>query len=188
MKRDYQELINNYQGGDLDLSGGEIKSLELGHIEGSLNLSKCVIGKLSIGWVSNTLDMSGAEIKKIESAIDANSVNMTGAKIGKLPEHIWTDSLSIEKSNIEKLNTDIRANVFNVKSTKITSFPKNMKVHRLITDSKTAKNLSLLTLKQCDELVIDNCVYFEQSDLVENYNFSNVVSVASDMEMVCACN
>ena len=30
MKRDYQELINNYQGGDLDLSGCEIKNLELG--------------------------------------------------------------------------------------------------------------------------------------------------------------
>ena len=66
MKRDYQELINNYQGGDLDLSGCEIKNLELGSISGSLNLSKCVIGKLSIGWVSNTLNMSGAEIKKIE--------------------------------------------------------------------------------------------------------------------------
>ena len=40
MKRDYQELINNYQGGDLDLSGCEIKNLELGSISGSLNLSK----------------------------------------------------------------------------------------------------------------------------------------------------
>ncbi len=185
MKKDYQELINNYQGGDLDLSGCEIKNLTLGHIEGSLNLSKSVIGKLSIGWVSNTLDMSGAEIKKIETPIDANSVNMSGAKIGKLPEHIWTDSLSIEKSNIEKLNTDIRANVFNVRGTKIASFPKTMKVHRLITDSKTAKNLSLLTLKQCDELVIDNSIYFEQSDLVENYNFSNVVSASDNIEMVC---
>ena len=140
---------------------------------------------MSIGWVSNTLNLSGAEIKKIETPIDANCVNMSGAKIGKLPEHIWTDSLSIEKSNIEKLNTDIRANVFNIKNTKVSSLPKNMKVHKLITDSKTAKNLSLLTLKQCDELVIDECVYFEQRDLVENYNFSNVVS-SSDIEMVCA--
>ena len=184
MIKDYLELINYIQGGDLDISGWEIKNLTLGHIDGSLILSKSVIGKLSIGWVSNTLDMSGAEIKKIETPIDANTVNMSNAKIGKLPEHIWTDSLNIEKSNIEKLNTDIKANVFNVKGSKITSFPKTMKVHRLITDSKTAKNLSLLTLKQCDELVLDNSFYFEQSDLVQNYNFSNVVS-SNDIEMVC---
>ena len=154
-------------------------------IEGSLNLSKCVIGKLSIGWVSNTLNMSGAEIKKIETPIDANSVIMSNAKIGKLPEHIWTDSLNMEKSSIEKLNTDIRANVFNIRGTKISSLPKNLRVHKLITDSKSAKNLSLMTLKQCDELILDESIYFEQRDLVENYNFSNVVS-SNEIEMVCS--
>lgn len=95
--------------------------------------------------------MSGAEIKKIETPIDANFVNMSNAKIGKLPEHIWTDSLNMEKSSIEKLNTDIRANVFNIRGTKISSLPKNLRVHKLITDSKSAKNLSLMTLKQCDD-------------------------------------
>ena len=49
MKKNYQEIISNYQGGDLDLSGYEIKNLELGQIEGNLNLSKATIGKLSIG-------------------------------------------------------------------------------------------------------------------------------------------
>ena len=129
--------------------------------------------------------MSGAEIKKIESPIDANSVNMSNATIGKLPVHIWTDSLNMEKSSVEKLNTDIRTNVFNIKGTKISQLPKNLRVHKLITDSKSAKNLSLMTLKQCDELVMDDCVYFEQRDLVENYNFSNIVS-SNEMEMVCS--
>lgn len=140
---------------------------------------------MSIGWVSNTLNMSGAEIKKIETPIDANFVNMSNAKIGKLPEHIWTDSLNMEKSSIEKLNTDIRANVFNIRGTKISSLPKNLRVHKLITDSKSAKNLSLMTLKQCDELILDESIYFEQRDLVENYNFSNVVS-SNEIEMVCS--
>ena len=90
----------------------------------------------------------------------------------------------MEKSSIEKLNTDIRTNTFNIRSTKITSLPKNMKVHKLITDSKSAKHLSLISLKQCDELVIDDSVYFEQRDLVENYNFSQIVSSNSEIEMV----
>ena len=183
IKKDYQEMINNYQGGDLDLSGCNIKTLELDHVDGSLNLSKATIGKLSIGWVSNTLNMTGAEIKRIEKPIDAKFVNMTNAKIGKLPEHIWTDSFTMEKSDIEKLNTDIRANVFNIKNTKITSLPKNMRVKRLIVDTKTAKNLSLMTLKQCDELVFDNVMYSEQNITMNNFDFSNVVN-GSNMEMV----
>ena len=183
MKKDYQEMINNYQGGDLDLSGCNIKTLELDHVDGSLNLSKATIGKLSIGWVSNTFNMAGAEIKRIEKPIDAKFVNMTNAKIGKLPEHIWTDSFTMEKSDIEKLNTDIRANVFNIKNTKITSLPKNMRVKRLIVDTKTAKNLSLMTLKQCDELVFDNVMYSEQNITMNNFDFSNVVN-GSNMEMV----
>ena len=32
MKKDYQEMINNYQGGDLDLSGCNIKTLELSFV------------------------------------------------------------------------------------------------------------------------------------------------------------
>ena len=127
--------------------------------------------------------MSGAEIKKIETPIDANTVNMFNAKIGKLPEHIWTDSFSIEKSNLEKLNTDVRANVFNIRNTKITALPKNLRVRRLVVDSKTAKNLSLTTLKQCEELVMDNTAYFEQSNTANNFDYSNVVS-GSNMEMV----
>ena len=91
----------------------------------------------------------------------------------------------MEKSSIEKLNTDIRANVFNIRGTKISSLPKNLRVHKLITDSKSAKNLSLMTLKQCDELILDESIYFEQRDLVENYNFSNVVS-SNEIEMVCS--
>ena len=166
MKKDYQEMINNYQGGDLDLSGCNIKTLELDHVDGSLNLSKATIGKLSIGWVSNTLNMTGAEIKRIEKPIDAKFVNFT-----------------IEKSDIEKLNTDIRANVFNIKNTKITSLPKNMRVKRLIVDTKTAKNLSLMTLKQCDELVFDNVMYSEQNITMNDFDFSNVVN-GSNMEMV----
>ena len=47
------------------------------------------------------------------------------------------------------------------------------------------KNLSLMTLKQCDELILDESIYFEQRDLVENYNFSNVVS-SNEIEMVCS--
>ena len=39
MKRNYEELIQNYNGGDLDLSGCSMKVVELGNIEGSLNLS-----------------------------------------------------------------------------------------------------------------------------------------------------
>lgn len=183
MKKDYQEMINNYQGGDLDLSGCNLKTLELDHVEGSLNLSKSTIGKLSIGWVSDTLNMSGAEIKKIERPIDANFVNMTNAKIGKLPEHIWTDSFTMEKSNIEKLNTDVRANVFNIRNTKLTALPKNMRVGKLIVDSKTAKNLSLTTLKQCDELVLDDTSFFMQNSSANNFDYSNVVS-GSTMEMV----
>ena len=35
MKKNYEEMVRNYQGGDLDLSGCEMKSLELGQIEGS---------------------------------------------------------------------------------------------------------------------------------------------------------
>lgn len=107
---------------------------------------------------------------------------MTNAKIGKLPEHIWTDRFTIEKSSIEKLNTDVRANEFNIRNTKITALPKNMRVGRLIVDSKTAKNLSLMTLKQCDELVLDNVSYFEQKT-TNNFDYSNVVS-GSNMEMV----
>lgn len=93
--------------------------------------------------------------------------------------------LKYGKSSVEKLNTDIRTNVFNIKGTKISQLPKNLRVHKLITDSKSAKYLSLMTLKQCDELVMDDCVYFEQRDLVENYNFSNIVS-SNEMEMVCS--
>ena len=186
MKKNFEEIIRNYQGGDLDLSGCEMKTLELGQIEGSLNLSKAKIGKLSIGWVANTLDLSGAEIKRIETPIDANSVNMFNAKIGRLPEHVWTDSFSIEKSDLEKLNTDIRANVFNIRNTKITSLPKTLRVHRLVVDSKTAKNLSLMTLKQCEELVLDNATFFEQNREANNFDYSNVVS-GSNMEMVSTC-
>lgn len=183
MKKNYEEIIRNYQGGDLDLSGCEMKNLELGQIEGSLNLSKAKIGRLSIGWVSNTLDLSGAEIKRIDTPIDANSVNMFNAKIGKLPEHVWTDNFSIEKSSLEKLNTDVRANVFNIRNTKITALPKNMRVRRLVVDSKTAKNLSLMTLKQCEELVLDNSTFFEQNNNSGNFDYSNIVS-GSNMEMV----
>ncbi len=186
MKRDYQELINNYQGGDLDLSGCEIKSLVLGDIEGSLNLSKCVIGKLSIGWVSRELNLSGAEIKKIESPIDANSVDMSGAIIGKLPVHIWTDSLNMEKCSVEKLNTDIRANYFNIKGTKFTSLPKMMKVQKLVVDSKAAKTLPLTSLRQCDELIFDEFRYSEYSEFVRNSSFSVISSSEREMEVVCS--
>ena len=43
MKKNFEEIIRNYQGGDLDLSGCEMKTLELGQIEGSLNLSKATL-------------------------------------------------------------------------------------------------------------------------------------------------
>lgn len=185
MKRDYQEIINNYQGGDLDLSGCEFKHLELGHIEGNLNLSKSVIGTLSIGWVSQELNMSGAEIKKINTPIDANSVDMSNSKIGKLPEHIWTDSLNMEKTSIEKINTDVRANTFNIRGTKFTSLPKTMHVQKLVTDTKSAKNLPLTALRQCDELILDDTVYSERTITTENFNFSDVVC-GNSVEMVCA--
>ena len=83
------------------------------------------------------------------------------------------------------MDETMRANVFNIRGTKISSLPKNLRVHKLITDSKSAKNLSLMTLKQCDELILDESIYFEQRDLVENYNFSNVVS-SNEIEMVCS--
>ena len=43
MKKDYEQILSSYNGGDLDLSGCTIKHLQLGNIEGNLNLSKCVI-------------------------------------------------------------------------------------------------------------------------------------------------
>ena len=52
MKKDYEQILSSYNGGDLDLSGCTIKHLQLGNIEGNLNLSKCVIDKLTMGWVS----------------------------------------------------------------------------------------------------------------------------------------
>ena len=63
-----------------------------------------------------------------------------------------------------------------------------MKVHKLIVDSKSSKNLPLWSLSQCDELVMDECVYFEQRDLVKNYNFTEFMSGSADssIEMVCS--
>ena len=125
--------------------------------------------------------MSGAEIKNFATPIDADRVNMAGAKVKKLPEHIYTGWLNMEKSNVEKLNTDIRTNVFNISGTKIEQLPKNFRVHTLVVDSKVAKNLSLTTLNQCEELVIDGRRYFEQNE--SGYNFC---SMTSDVQE-CAC-
>lgn len=182
MKKDYEQIISSYNGGDLDLSGCTIKNLELGNIEGNLNLSKCVIGKLSIGWVSRELNLSGADIKTFVTPIDADSVNMTGTKVKKLPSHIYTGSLTMEKSNVEKLNTDIRTNVFNIVGTKIEQLPKNFNVRTLIVDSKIAKNLPLTTMRQCEELIIDGYRYFGQNS-VNNFNFCSVNQEVQE----CAC-
>ena len=148
MKKDFEQLISNYSGGDLDLSGCTMKKLELDHVEGSLNISKCTIDKLSIGWVSGSLNMSGAEIKSIEKPIDAQSVDMSGAKIKKLPSHVWTESLNMEKSNILKLNSDIKTSYLNIRSTKIEQLPKDLRVSKLVIDSKTAKNLPSDSVKK----------------------------------------
>ena len=58
-----------------------------------------------------------------------------------------------------------------------------MRVGRLIVDSKTAKNMSLMTLKQCDELVLDNTRFSSQNSSTNNFDYSSVVS-GSNMEMV----
>ena len=89
--------------------------------------------------------------------------------------------LSVEKSNIEKLNTEIRTNVFNISGTKIEQLPKNFHVNTLVVDSKVAKNLSLTTLNQCNELVIDGRRYYEQNG--SDYNFCSVNS--ENKEFAC---
>ncbi len=187
MKKNYEELINNYSGGDLDLSGCTIKKLELGAIEGSLNLSKCTIESLSIGWVSSHLNLSGADIKNINCAFDAESIDMSNTKIKKLPSHIYTGSLNLEKSSITKLNTDIQTSVLNIRGTKLEQFPKNLRVHRLVVDSKTAKNISLNIINQCDEMDLDGRV-FSDSRSSGSFEFCSVCSCESEHSArECAC-
>ncbi len=184
MKKDFEQLISNYSGGDLDLSGCTIKKLELDHVEGNLNISKCTIDKLSIGWVSGNLNMSGAEIKNIERPIDAQSVDMSGAKIKKLPAHVWTESLNMEKSNVLlKSNSDIKTNYLNIRSSKVDQLPKELRVSKLVIDSKTAKALPLTSLRQCEEIQIDGVTYSENRS--GDYNFC---SVSSECQSECMCS
>lgn len=185
MKKDFEQLISNYSGGDLDLSGCTMKKLELDHVEGSLNISKCTIDKLSIGWVSGSLNMSGAEIKNIERPIDAQSVDMSGAKIKKLPAHVWTESLNMEKSSVLlKSNSDIKTNYLNIRSSKIDQLPKDLRVSKLVVDTKTAKSLPLSSLRQCEEIQIDGVTYSQHHS--EEYNFCS--SVSSECESECMCS
>ncbi len=184
MKKDFEQLISNYNGGDLDLSGCTIKKLELDHVEGNLNISKCTIDKLSIGWVSGSLNMSGSEIKNIERPIDAQSVDMSCAKIKKLPAHVWTESLNMEKSNVLlKSNSDIRTNYLNIRSSKVDQLPKELRVSKLVIDSKTAKCLPLTSLRQCEEIQIDGVTYSENRS--SDYNFC---SVSSECQSECMCS
>lgn len=180
MKKDYEQIIRDYRGGDLDLSGCTIKNLELGNIEGSLNLSKAVIDKMAIGWVSETLNMTGAEIKSFACPIDAKNVNMTNAKIKKMPAHIGADYLTVEKSSVTKFN-EVRVNTLNIKNTKVEQLPKDMRVNTLIVDSKTAKNLPLSVVRQCGTMEIDGFRYVENNTSVEGFNFCSVNSE------VCTC-
>ena len=133
-----------------------------------------------------TVDLAGAEVKNFACPIDAKVVDMTAAKFKKLPAHIGADYLTLEKSTVEKLNSDIRVNTLNIKSTKVDALPKDMRVNRLIVDSKVAKNISLLAMKQAADVEIDGYNYAQVSS-VESFNFCSVNAEARVEDCSCAC-
>ena len=151
-KSDCKSLINNYTGGDLDLSGCEMKELTLSHIDGNLNLTGAKIGTLSIGWVKRELNMSRAEIKTIVNPIDAESVIASAASVKKWPSHIYANYLDMSKCDWPKVNTEV------ICSSTLENLPKNMNVKCLVLDSKTAKKFPLSAVMNFDSVNIDNSV------------------------------
>ena len=93
---------------------------------------------------------------------------MVGTKISKLPSHVYTNFFDVSKSSLIKLNSDIKANTLKISGSKVEILPKDLRVKTLVVDSKTAKHLSLTTIKNCETIEIDGSIYTSSISIIGN--------------------